>query len=272
MAVQLEIQDGSPWYLSPDIWTVSGKDPMGTPSLPVEGQPCYIWARVHNKGADPVDNATVCFYWANPAVGFDRKTANHIGTANVSLDAQEMRDVLCLSPWNPTFVNNGHECVMAEASHKDIDPLPSASQFNVPTDRHVAQRNLTVLKLSGEQDHFKMNFELHNTSRLAQTYHISFRIGELREIEPLLSHLNPDIPHYGRGSIAQVGFVAKPCPDENESTKARPVVQTKIGPGAKTGLSVVGMLRGEIALLHVVQHIGEKEVGGLSILVFRNRE
>ncbi|RAP78313.1 hypothetical protein [Paenibacillus montanisoli] len=272
MDIKLEIEDGSPWYLSPDIWTVSGEDPLGPPGQPIEGQPCYIWARVHNKGKDAVWNANVRFYWANPAVGFDRNTANFIGTANVSLYAGETRDVLCLSKWNPTFVNNGHECVMAEAYHRYLDPLPSAPHFNVPTDRHVAQRNLTVLKLARKKEHFTMSFEIHNTSRLAQSYRISSRVGRLEEIKPLLPYLDPDIPHYGEGKIAHVGFVAKPCPDEDESKKAEPVVKLEIGPGAKVGLSVVGMLEGDIALLHVAQNTEEKEVGGLSVLVFRNKE
>ena len=35
MAVELEIRDGDPWYLSPDVWTVPGNDPEGPPGLPI---------------------------------------------------------------------------------------------------------------------------------------------------------------------------------------------------------------------------------------------
>src|SRR5688572_17757388 len=136
MSVQLEIQDGSPyWWLSLDVWTVPGNDPEGAPGLPIVGEPCYLWARVHNAGTDAVANATVRFYWANPSVGFDRNSANHIGNANVSLNSGETKEVLCLVAWNPIFVNGGHECILAEAFHTSLDPLPASPTFNVPTDR-----------------------------------------------------------------------------------------------------------------------------------------
>ncbi|MBA4537232.1 hypothetical protein H1Z61_08765 [Bacillus aquiflavi] len=270
MDIKLEIQDGSPWWLSPNIWTVPGKDPTSTPDQPIVGEPCYIWARVQNKGEDAVENATVRFYWANPAVGFDRHTANYIGTANVSLNGGETRDVLCLSPWDPTFVNNGHECVVAEVSHSYLDPLPSVPQFNVPTDRHVAQRNLIVLKLARKKTYFTTNFELHNHSRLAQTYHIVTRVGSLEEIDALLSYLDQNIPKNGEGTMTQVGFVRRSCPDEDALEEAEPVVKLEVGPNANVGLSVVGMLEGEIALLHIVQKRDEIEIGGLSILVFQS--
>ena len=97
MTVQLEIEDGNPsWYLSHDISTVPGDDPEGTPGIPIVGNNCYLWARVHNKGTTPVSNAMVRFYWANPSVGFDRNTANSIGTAFVSLDAFETGEVSVL--------------------------------------------------------------------------------------------------------------------------------------------------------------------------------
>ena len=74
MAIELEIPDGDPWYLSPNLWTVPGNDPEGPVGMPIAGRPCYVWARVTNRGRTSVTNATVRFYWANPAVGFDRTT------------------------------------------------------------------------------------------------------------------------------------------------------------------------------------------------------
>lgn len=103
MAVELEIQDGTPhWYLSPNIWTVPGDDREGPPDMPIVGAMCFMWAKVRNNGSTPVNNAQVRFYWANPSVGFDRNTANFIGSSNVSLAPSETRDVLCLTPWNPS--------------------------------------------------------------------------------------------------------------------------------------------------------------------------
>jgi hypothetical protein len=181
MAVHLEIEDGNPaWYLSHDIWTVPGDDPEGLAGIPIIGSKCYLWARIHNKGTTPVNNATVRFYWANPSVGFDRNTANFIGTAFVSLAASETREVLCLTPWVPVFVNDGHECVLAEAFHSGADPLPASPAFNVPTDRHVAQRNLSVVKAFNSI--FHMAFEIHNSSRKARRFEIVTQVGKIEEL------------------------------------------------------------------------------------------
>src|SRR6266436_6538005 len=185
MSVLLEIHDGSPWWLSLDIWTVPGNDPQGAPGLPIVGQPCYLWARVTNNGSDAVADATVRFYWANPSVGFDRNTANHIGNANVALKAGETQDVLCLIPWMPTFVNGGHECVLAEAFHQTLDTLPATPDFNVPTDRHVAQRNLSVLMMSMHIAHFSLPFEIVNTQRLARSFSIKAELGTVEELRPI---------------------------------------------------------------------------------------
>ena len=77
MAGDLEIRDGSVrWWLSPDILTVPGTDPdISNAGFPVAGHPCFVYARVTNIGLTRVENATVNFYWANPAIAFTRMTA-----------------------------------------------------------------------------------------------------------------------------------------------------------------------------------------------------
>jgi len=273
MSVSLEIADGSPWYLSPNIWTVPGDDPEGPPGQPIVGTPCYMWARVHNQGTDLVQNAQVRFYWANPSVGFDRSSANYIGTANVTLAGGAQSDVLCLMPWIPTFVNGGHECALAEAFHTSLDPLPATLAFNVPTDRHVAQRNLSVVMAAKKA--FHLSFEVHNTARKPGHFKVVTRAATAAEIERALG-IFPKVGESLRGAkpgeIAHAGFMAQPCPDTQAPGDTPKDVQTQLAPGTRTGLSVVGQLKGDFALLHVEQwalNRGEKPVlvGGLSVLV-----
>ncbi|MES2949006.1 MAG: hypothetical protein V4858_10740 [Pseudomonadota bacterium] len=274
MSVSLEIADGSPWYLSLDVWTVPGDDPEGPQGQPIVGTPCYMWARVHNNGNDLVQNAQVRFYWANPAVGFDRSSANFIGTANVTLAGGAQSDVLCLMPWIPIFVNNGHECVLAEAFHTSLDPLPATLAFNVPTDRHVAQRNLSVvMALKGGL--FHMAFEIHNTSRKPGQFKLVTRAATGAELERAIG-IFPKVAEALRGAkpgeIANAGFVEDPCPDMQAPGDVRQEVYAQLAAGTRDGLSVVGQLKGDYALLHVEQWAegrGEKPVlaGGLSVLV-----
>lgn len=271
MAVQLEIEDGNPtWYLSHDIWTVPGDDPEGPPGIPIVGNNCYMWARVHNNGTTPVSNATVRFYWANPSVGFDRNTANLIGTAFVSLAPSEAVEVLCLTPWVPIFVNDGHECILAEAFHTSADPLPGSPAFNVPTDRHVAQRNISVVMALKSM--FHMAFEIHNPSRKARRFEIALQMGKFEELRALQKVLtNVKLPQEA-GEFEFLGFIDKHCPDEGDFKKAKPVIEAvEVPAGGRRGMTLVGKLKGESALVHVLQKDSDQIVGGLSALVLSEK-
>jgi hypothetical protein len=270
MSVLLEIPDGNPWYLSPDVWTVPGS-PDGAQGLPIVGQPCYLWARVTNNGKDGVNDATVRFYWANPSVGFDRNTANHIGDANVSLNAGETQDVLCLVPWMPSFVNGGHECILAEAFHPSQDPLPASPDFNVPTDRHVAQRNLSVVMMSMHMKKFSMPFEIHNTGRVARTFSIKTRHGNEEQLRSLHKHIGGHLPKL-TGELKNSGFIKSVSSCDNDEPVQHVVERLEVPPGAKVGLTIVGELESGAALLHVIQEVDGKEIGGLSVLVVHSKK
>lgn len=272
MSVQLEIQDGSThWWLSLDVWTVPGDDPEGAPGLPIVGEPCYLWARVHNIGTNAVTNATVRFYWANPSVGFDRNSANHIGNANVSLNAGESKEVLCLVPWQPVWVNGGHECVLAEAFHTSQDPLPASPVFNVPTDRHVAQRNLTILETAPKKKSFSMSFEIHNTERLPRTFAIKTEVGKPAELRPLLKQLGRDVPT-GTGKTVKTGFIKALNFCDSDEVPQPSVDRIEVAAGGRSGLTLTGELEGNAALLHVIQEADGKQIGGLSVLVTQEKK
>lgn len=272
MSVQLEIQDGSPWYLSPNVWTVPGSDPEGAPGLPIVGQTCYMWARVQNNGTSAVNNAQVRFYWANPSVGFDRNSANLIGTSNVSLAAGEQRDVLCLVSWVPDYLNGGHLCILAEAFHPTADPLPATPEFNVPTDRHVAQRNIQVV-MTMRPMMFSANFAVCNSWRTERAFTITARQGKLEELRPLLKTIGQDIPLNAKGTIKNLGFVDKPCPEEADLKQRQAEIKDFKVPGnICSGLTLTGQLEGDAALVHVVQMADGKEIGGLSVLVLKHTE
>lgn len=267
MPVELEIRDGEPWWLSPDVWTVPGSNPEGAPGQPVAGELCYLWARVRNNGTAGVQNATVRFYWADPSVGFDRSTANQIGTSFVSLDPAEDAEVLCLAPWVPTFVNGGHECILAEAFHNN-DPLPATPAFNVPTDRHVAQRNLTVVNV-GAMKAFSAFFTIVNTQRVDRAFELIVRQGRLEEIEPLSKTLGFKLPPKTReGKLTRAGFVDKLCVGEQDVSRATSErTELRLRRHGKAGRSLVGVVEGGAALLHVEQRLDGRSVGGLSVLV-----
>jgi hypothetical protein len=225
-----------------------------------------MWATVRNTGSSPVDNATVRFYWANPSVGFDRSTANPIGTAFVSLDPGQAGNVLCLSPWVPAFVNGGHECVLAEAFSAS-DPLPGSPDFNVPTDRHVAQRNLDVVMASIKR--FSARFEIHNASRKARAFRLEVQEGKLQELKALAPLYGTLLHELEPGKLSNLHLTDALCPCEEELPEKHTLDREpiRLAGGARTGLSLTGEIDGGAAIIHIRQFDERHEVGGLSILV-----
>jgi hypothetical protein len=268
MAAQLEIRDGSPWWLSPDLWVVPGNDPLGPPGIPTAGSPAYMWARVRNNGDSPATNAEVRFYWADPSTAFDRTTANPVGSAFVSLDAGEVADVLLLVPWVPEFVNNGHECILAEAFHALLDPLPTSPAFNVPTDRHVAQRNLSVAKAAAD-GFFAFSLIQVNTSRLTGAFRLVAEPAPIAALKPLLEPMALKLDVGGdAGRLKRFGFVDAACPQpENLKRKQKPDITFEIPAKGRTRRSLIGQLSGGPALIHIKQYHGDRLIGGQSLLV-----
>ncbi len=265
--LRLTIEDGNPWYLSPNIWTVPGSDPLGPEGLPVAGHPCYLWARVRNIGDVRAENATVRFYWANPSVGVTRDTATLVGTAFVTVDPGATGDVLCLTPWVPAWVNQGHECVLAETFHP-LDPLPTTVNFAVPSDRHVAQRNLSVLQVT--QQAFSMQMEVHNPAPARRRFRLLITPGHKEQLRPFARLMERMRVAAGEdGALARAGFIHQVCPDEAAAEKAQEKLELELGPGERTGVTVVGALRGDSAVIHITQEDGETVTGGLAVLITR---
>lgn len=265
MAAQLEIQDGNPlWYLSPDIWVVPGDDPEGPPGMPVAGSPAYLWARVRNNGDTAAQNATVRFYWANPNVGFDRNTANPIGSAFVTLAPNAQSEVLCLTPWIPEYVNQGHECVLAEAFHAS-DPLPATPDFNVPTDRHVAQLNLSVVNAADGM--FRLAFNVHNTWRSPRTFRIVASQEQLKSLAAV--KWAAKLAKQGtEKKVRSMGLITAPCPSPDAIRRAqRPELEVKVGAHQRMGVTLAGMVEKGAALIRVEQFADGKLVGGLAAVV-----
>ena len=272
MAIELEIRDGSPhWYLSPDVWTVS--DPNDTTeSLPVAGVPCYLKASVRNVGSTNVTNATVRFYWGNPAIGINRNTANLIGQSFVSLSAGDNDDVLCLTPWVPEFLNEGHECIIAEAFHPN-DPLPATIDFNVPTDRHVAQRNLSVQMALKFLFHF--NFEMHNPWRKKKEFNVKVEQIKIESILKQFPTLKKQLRGKKEGKLKTIGFTNKPCPDSNgelNEKKKRSESQEGISLEgfARKQMAITGKIDGDFVFLNVQQFSDETQTGGLGVLIINH--
>lgn len=146
------IPPGNPFWISPDIW-VESSHPLGNP---VEGEPNFVHARIFNLGEFNAAPVKVDFYWADPSLGFGPANMNFIGTEWLEVKSLNQVDVRCQTPWVPTFINNGHECLIANCSNHILDPI--IYPFEPVLDRHVGQRNVHVEKaLAGQAFQLKVN-------------------------------------------------------------------------------------------------------------------
>lgn len=149
----LLVRDGDPCWTSPDIWTVPGSDPNSIPGPPTVGQPALAWARIRNNGDTTLEDVQLRFYWCNPETGVFRSNSTLIDSSFTSILSGEEHEVLCITPWIPVGVNDGHECLVVEALHP-LDTLPTLlpDPFSPPNFEQVAQRNISLVKIRGGYD------------------------------------------------------------------------------------------------------------------------
>lgn len=133
------LPNGTAFWLSPDI-SVESSDPFGRG---VAGEENFLHARIFNLGKAVAVPTRVDFYWADPSVGLGAEHMNLIGTEWVEVPAHSARDVRCNTPWIPTFLNGGHECLKVNCNNALLDPIKFP--FEPWLDRHAGQRNITVL-------------------------------------------------------------------------------------------------------------------------------
>jgi hypothetical protein len=178
------IPSGVAHWRSPDIW-VESSDPTGNA---VAGEQNFLHVRIFNLGMARATPVAINYYWANPALGLGAVNMNLIGTEWVEVKSQFSREVRCSTPWVPVVVNNGHECLKVNCTNPIADPI--TAPFQPTVDRHVGQRNITVLQgQAGATLSFRL--ELNNilplTSRtvvFARAQHIAVTKAILEKLKP----------------------------------------------------------------------------------------
>lgn len=146
------------FWESPDIWVIA---PDGT-DIPIAGQVNQVKVHVWNMGLATAYGAEVQLFWCNPSVGVNIASATQIGATqflNPPLNAGENR--ILTFDWVPQFVNNGHECLVAQVYDPIADNL--VAPFNPVQDRRVAQHNIVQIRVPAGQQ-IKVSFSAANLS------------------------------------------------------------------------------------------------------------
>jgi hypothetical protein len=134
------------FWESPDIWI---EGPSGDPDVATPGETNKVKVHIWNLGLADCWAAHVDLYWCDPSVGIHPAVAQAIGSTVVTLAAGQHKVVEF--DWEPTVVNNGHECLVAQVYDPVSDPV--VAPFNPLQDRHCAQRNISVVPQSAGSDY-----------------------------------------------------------------------------------------------------------------------
>ena len=270
MPAHLTIRDGTPWWISPDIWVVPGNDPNGAPGSPVAGKPAYLWARISNTGNSDVSSSRVDFYWANPSAQMVVGVATFIGSAYADLSAGDTQDVLCLVPWTPVMVNGGHECVLAVVhgagdQNPIPDPLPNGYPFDPPNHDQIAQLNLSVLQASMLQ--MPLVMFVNAVGRANKRAHLSVEVAKSAD-ERLLRQLGFIDVHPARDVLVDVKLGREARCHEPEG---RSELDIDVPRGTSlpvfVHLNAQKLPQGHYQLVHVIERSGDQVVGGVSYLI-----
>jgi hypothetical protein len=266
----LVIGHGNPWWLSPNVWVVPFNDfSQPSPGVlhPVVGQQYNCVANVSNTSQQTFPDANVYFYWANPSLGMiTGVNANPIGSWSGGVDAGQPAVAFEYAPWTPSFVNNGHECIIANVVAGSVTGPAILDGANDPT---VAQRNLGVVQLSPHmRGRFDYAFQVCNAARSERNFTIAAEAVPEAEAARILRSLGRE-PRKGdrHGAPEQLGLVrSRPAPAAYDT--AHPVLEgVRLAPLTCTGFSLVGVLQEGMSLIHVTQTFEGRIVGGLSVLV-----
>jgi hypothetical protein len=288
MSGPLVINHGSPkWWLSPDIWAALPSAPTIPVADPIAGTTYEVYVRVYNNYPLPVTDWNLFVCWAIPTVGpIPLPPAAQLlngapfgSPISVPAGSSGFSQVFKTSTnWTPSFENGGHECLVAVTYFQGIGfPSTELNGDAPPTgDYSIAQHNLGVLKmgLQKKRPRFNYAFQAANGSDKERGFVIEARLGLLSEIAAFLpGEVQRRKVLEKPGKVEHLGIVAsaEPHPAELEnSTLMRSEV--KIAPRSCHPLTLSGSLQSGNVLIHVTQSVGDRVVGGLSVLVMAEGE
>jgi len=134
-----------PFWVSPDIVVTP---PGGSPGAPAQaGVVNDLRVSITNAGGITAYNAQLEVFVADPSTAFTPATADALASRYVTLPGYNVTAVSL--PWNPTAGQAGHRCLLARVSSVLTgDAVANPTVFDVPGDRHVAQRNIHVVGMA----------------------------------------------------------------------------------------------------------------------------
>ncbi|HEV8362432.1 MAG TPA: hypothetical protein VGQ52_02850 [Gemmatimonadaceae bacterium] len=156
------------FWESPDIW-IDG--PSGDPDQATPGVLNTVNVHVWNVGLADCWAAHIDLYWCDPSVGISPALAHPIGSTVINLMGGA--HAVVPFPWVPSSANGGHECLVAQVYDPVSDPI--VAPFSPTLDRHVGQRNISVVEAAPGRT-FQFDFEVSNLTMAAVSPTLSVQL------------------------------------------------------------------------------------------------
>ena len=189
-----------------------------------------------------------------------RTNAHLLGSAFATIPAGATREVLCLVPWVPVIVNDGHECVVVVANHPgDPLPTPPPDAFDPPAYRQVAQRNLTVLVASSKT--MMLRLAVGGLLRRRKTVLLVAEVGAELERETLALLGLGDVRH-AKEHVSEIGLSPRRDCVADDEPIGEPRVEVDVAPGTSAGIALGIRNRGLEPGQYEVVTVREEQGGG----------
>ena len=136
---------GLEFWISPDITIIQPGGMHGYEAIAEKEN--QVEVIVTNAGGIPAVDAYVEVFLADPSTAFSPATATPLGSDFISVDGYNTK-TFTLS-WIPQIDEAGHRCLLARVClSMPPDCYSNPAIFDVVGDRHVAQRNINVIKMT----------------------------------------------------------------------------------------------------------------------------
>lgn len=147
-------------WKSPDVIVIQPGGARGTEAI--ANQQNQVEVTVTNAGGIEAVNAFVDAFVNNPGTVITPATATFIGGGYLTIPGYNMRSIAF--PWTPSPSDTGHRCLLARvALYIPFDAYSDGTIFDVRGDRHIAQRNISVVEM-GDNKSIRFGFAVANPS------------------------------------------------------------------------------------------------------------
>lgn len=272
----LIIHQGSPWWLSPDIWVTEAGNPSVIVANPIAGHNYNVVVRVWNpyNATWPGWSLYVCWAIPTPTPIPRPPTSQELSTPPFGspISVAPLSNQTFTFNWTPSFQNGGHECLIAVAYGQDIGGPPSTlngdGSDTAQGELSIAQHNLGVLP-AGMMRPFHYPFRIYNVGGEEREFVVSARQAPLSEIAPFHRGLPGGQKLLEQpGKVEELSISGAAHPDHYETeTGAGIASRMTLPPHSGRLLSLSGKLQKGNALVHVTQSFRGRVIGGLSVLV-----